>query len=423
MAFDIVNKILKMIKNKNAAPKNGLEYNNLAPIDDIPKDSEYLNALMWAFEDEKVRNIAISGPYGSGKSSIIETLLKNNKSIKKRSISISMASFASEVRNPPQTDDSESGRTKDPNDNSSLRSEQVDMHMLEEGILKQLFYKVDYSKIPQSRYRKIHKINKVKVAFLLIYLILLSIITAFVFAHDKSGEFITKIWDAGAIFKLTKLTSLLAFTLIAFPTLIIIINLIPRALSSIHIKEIKLPANSSMETTQDADSIFNKNTDEIMYFFETTKYEYVFFEDIDRFNNIEIFVKLRELNTLINNYDKIKRKRRVRFIYAVKDDMFNCEDRTKFFDFIIPVIPAANATNVADEMIKMLKVEKSDKQHDISKEYIMDIAPFIPDMRTLLSINNEFIMYKMMLQKKQDLNLMDPMMRKSMLQYSISTEN
>lgn len=395
MAFDFFKRILRKIKTDNVAPKNGLEYNNLAPIDDIPKDSEYLNALMWAFEDEKVRNIAISGPYGSGKSSIIETLLKNNKNIKKRSISVSMASFASE-----QSDSSKSNPNK-----TSQRENTIEMRMLEEGILKQLFYKVDYSKIPQSRYRKIHKIGIGKVYTLLVPIIFLAVFWSAVFARDKIGAFVSEVENICALFEMTMLKSVITIGLIAILTIILLANIILSLLSNVRIKEIKLPANTVVERKQDPDSIFSKNTDEIMYFFEVTKYEYVFFEDIDRFDNIEIFVKLRELNTLINNYDNIKR--RVRFIYAVKDDMFNCEDRTKFFDFIIPVIPAANATNVADEMIKMLKVEKGDKQHDISKEYIMDIAPFIPDMRTLLSINNEFIMYKMMLQKKQDLNLMD----------------
>ena len=35
---------------------------------------------------------------------------------------------------------------------------------IEEGILKQLFYKVDYHKIPQSRYRKLRK-NSLKRIF------------------------------------------------------------------------------------------------------------------------------------------------------------------------------------------------------------------------------------------------------------------
>ena len=54
------------------------------------------------------------------------------------------------------------------------------------------------------------------------------------------------------------------------------------------------------------ETIFNKNMDEIVYFFEETKYRVVFFEDLDRLENPSIFIHLRELNTLLNNYDGLK---------------------------------------------------------------------------------------------------------------------
>ena len=40
---------------------------------------EYLNALKWALEQKKITNIALAGPYGSGKSSIIDTFLEKHK--------------------------------------------------------------------------------------------------------------------------------------------------------------------------------------------------------------------------------------------------------------------------------------------------------------------------------------------------------
>lgn len=67
---------------------------------------------------------------------------------------------------------------------------------------------------------------------------------------------------------------------------------------------------------EEKESIFDKSLDEIVYFFESTTYDTVFIEDLDRFNQPNIFIKLRELNTVINNYDNIKRK--VVFIYAIK---------------------------------------------------------------------------------------------------------
>ena len=124
-------------------------------------------------------------------------------------------------------------------------------------------------------------------------------------------------------------------------------------------------------------SIFNKYLDEILYFFEVNNYNIVIFEDLDRFKNPEIFVKLRELNFLINNYDKVDRK--VVFIYAIKDDVFLSKERTKFFYFIIPVIPYLNSTNSYEILRKyVLKVSTS-----IDEDYINDIAPYIDDMRLM----------------------------------------
>ena len=94
-------------------------------------------------------------------------------------------------------------------------------------------------------------------------------------------------------------------------------------------------------------------------------------------------------------------------MYAIKDDMFKNEERTKFFDFIIPVIPIINSTNSRDMLRKKLKFEKqedgsySDKSaiSDISASYITLISPFIEDMRVLTNICNEFIIYRNTLKK------------------------
>ena len=146
-----------------------------------------------------------------------------------------------------------------------------------------------------------------------------------------------------------------------------------------------------------------------MYFFEETKYRVIFFEDLDRLDSSKIFVQLRELNTLLNNSNTIKRP--IVFVYAVKDDIFTEEDRTKFFEFIIPVIPVINSTNSGEILLDLFKANGSESfKHDITFDYILDVSPYISDMRVLQNIHNEFLLYKRTLRAGQGLELSDKMM-------------
>lgn len=113
----------------------------------------YLNALDWALRNPDVKNIALSGPYGSGKSSVIQSYMQKHPSVK--ALNISLATF----------------------DVENCRD---DENILEEGILKQLFYKVDARKIPQSRYRKLRKISIISyIRNISVFSLLLAVICVF----------------------------------------------------------------------------------------------------------------------------------------------------------------------------------------------------------------------------------------------------
>ena len=365
-------------------------YRDLTPESDTKNSEEYIRALHWAIKNKDVKNIALSGPYGSGKSSVIKTYLK--KYPKTKYLSISLAAFST----PTKSVNGEDDKTTLLADDWTL--DDVDENVIEEGILKQLFYRVDVGKIPQSRYRKIKKLSYWKMFFTLLMLTVVASAVYLEINPNVLEDFKNTVINNGAFFHLSQWSSYAVFTVTIFGVLLLITTVLKYVMSNFRIANINLGDKASISKKEEKESIFDKSLDEIVYFFESTTYDTVFIEDLDRFNQPNIFIKLRELNTVINNYDNIKRK--VVFIYAIKDDMFKDEERTKFFDFIVPVIPYINATNSGEILRGLLKFEKGEdgvyksKNYDISDRYIWKISPFVQDMRVLTNICNEFLVYK-----------------------------
>lgn len=384
------------------------EYRDLAPIDNIENGDKYIEALNWAFQNKKVKNIALTGPYGAGKSSVIETFLaqddkKNNKgfpfranTIRKKSLKISMATFF---------------KGKALENAESEEKIEVDADEVENGILKQLFYKVEPGKIPQSRYRKIHKIKFLPVLVGVLAVMIFTAILSDIFVPEKFSTFVETVSNFLSRKKLSHINTYFFIGMLFAVTSGIIAYLYCTVISRFRIKEVKLPSDTTIQSgREESDSVFNKNLDEIMYFFEATGYRIVFCEDLDRLDNPKIFVHLRELNNLLNNDDAIKGKPIV-FVYAVRDDIFSKEDRTKFFDFIIPIVPVINETNSGEILLQRLQEAKGKGvEHNISQGFVLDVSPYISDMRVLQNIYNEFVIYKDTLRTTQELSLSDEQM-------------
>lgn len=385
----------KLVLSSN---EKNIRYKDLGPKDISKEDSEYFKALDWAFNNEQIYNIAISGPYGSGKSSIINSYIKKHPELK--AVNISLANFLTLNKSDDINDDIESE--------------------LEIGILKQLFYKVNHNKIPQSRYRKLYPVKRKKIALVILFLMGFGYLLSRFLYNDIGMVFENLIKIASDNYNCTRgwAFAIGIFLLVVF--VLLVTEMIWLALSKIHVKEINFSDHATATTEKVTDeSIFNKNIDEIVYFFEVTGYKAVFIEDLDRFNKIDIFVKLRELNTILNNYEKIKK--RIIFIYAVRDDMFLNEERTKFFEFILPVIPYITSTNSSE--ILLARIEKDKEIYndlELDTDFIEMTGPYISDMRILDNIYNEFITYKKILQgsgndEGQKLNLKDQSMMSLMI--------
>ncbi|WP_323169435.1 hypothetical protein [Pantoea agglomerans] len=147
----------------------------------------------------------------------------------------------------------------------------------------------------------------------------------------------------------------------------------------------------AISTRPSSPSLLNVYIDEIVNFFERTGYNVVIFEDLDRHNDGAIFIKLREINQIINNTRPDAKP--VRFIYAIRDGLFStAEARTKFFDFVIPVIPVMDSENAAEHFSSMFR---ENELSDIGfNQCVSQLALFIPDMRVMRNISNEFRIYQ-----------------------------
>ena len=121
------------MQNNNGNIGVNLEiYNSLAPKvgKEVDKDNVYTDALLWAIKDRDIKNIALTGIYGAGKSSVLEKFAEENKECYKI-FNVSLASF----------------------DGKNTQN-------IEECILQQIFYQVDSNRIPHSRFKKISFLSK-----------------------------------------------------------------------------------------------------------------------------------------------------------------------------------------------------------------------------------------------------------------------
>ncbi len=129
-----------------------------------------------------------------------------------------------------------------------------------------------------------------------------------------------------------------------------------------------------------------------MYFFDCVNIDLVIFEDLDRLKSNDIVVKLRELNTIINN-SKNRKCKKITFLYALKSEVIeDVEERAKFFDFILSIVPIVNPTTTGEKIREFIKiVNNNDGDLGLSEDYIKDISLYIPDMRILKNTFNDYI--------------------------------
>ncbi len=365
---------------KTEVKKNKTLISSLAPKvltkkEDIEKVQPYLDKLNETIDAEGINNIALTGGYGSGKSTIIGTFKALNPQYEY--LKISLASF-----NKKKSDDNLNPKEK------KLQKEELE-RLLEVSILQQIFYHVKPKEIPESRFKRIINIPNWKIWGISIGFILWCLSSILLLKYNYLDKINPSNWNSIDDFDWF---ALIIF-LIAFVGLGLFSKLIIKLFSNSKINKVNIKGELELGENVNK-SVFNEHLEEILYFFERTKYNVVIIEDLDRFDSTDIFTKLREINILLNNSKLIDRE--VNFVYAVGDDLFDDKkERVKFFEYIIPVIPFINSSN-ADEQLRTLIKEAGIDETIFTKEFISDVTTFIDDidMRLLTNIFHEFVIYR-----------------------------
>lgn len=352
-----------------------------------------------------IKNIAVAGNYGAGKSSVVQTAINKveneeskstkwwkfwDRKRKRKFLNISLALLNTlkpvddekETKNDKKQDHN-IRIVKKSNLNTALSDEQI-----EYSILQQMLYYDIPSKTPKSRFYRLRSVKWWKPIFGGLTIIMAILCFCILFNPEilRVDSFIEKFKVTASVKFWIDIASATVLSLYFIGVIWWITRRTRFHVSTIKIKDTELAIDNL--------SVFNHYLDEIIYFFAATKYNVVIFEDLDRFtDSTRIFGKLRELNRILNNSQYLREilQREITFVYSVKDDLFDATNRVKFFDYIVPVIPVINSSNAYEKLTEFLDGE--DLKALDGKEFL-NLCEYFEDLRLLVNIVNEFNLYK-----------------------------
>lgn len=422
---------------KNSAEK---PLQSLSPKYEEKHHGTYLKRLEQAVKDPNNLNIALTGRYGAGKSSVLnEFEAKNKRTVLRLAIS---------TLTPGEEGDSTTNR-------------------IQKEIVKQLIYGASAKVGKNSRFNKIAVLSWRRALMQSAAVVLPLVGLAYIFgvlphpkwptAEDPTWLRVT-IWVAAIGFA----TALAA---------------VARLLTHgrFDVKDVSA-GGAALTLSEKPKTFFDKYIDEIVHYFAQEPNDIVIFEDLDRFEDPQIFEALRELNVLLNDTPERRRKRNgnrlgrgmahvlgrmnkewpgrlemglpypwagrilglgepLRFVYAVRDSVFSQIDatptkrslahaaadlasadqrydedlaetpeteldeataetlranRTKFFDIVIPLVPFISHRNARDLLVELL--DERDIT-DIDSRLVNTVAQHCTDMRLMRNVCNEYLIF------------------------------
>ncbi|HEL0009238.1 TPA: hypothetical protein TUL06_000489 [Streptococcus equi subsp. zooepidemicus] len=356
------------------------KFNALTP--EVLKENEsiYTEALDYAFDNNDIKNIAITGIYGAGKSTVWKTykeykLSKEPETILKKNpfgnvITVSLGKYV----------DDSIGK-KDLNDTIENDLD----NRVERQLINQILSQIKSNNIPLSKYRFKGNIT-VKRLIMHIIMTISFIASILIWILQEPVCILLK-----NIFKNFNDSNIVYISgIMFFFPIVVFLGAFYRE-NRIKVSKVNLKgAEANFKDENNDETVLDRDIKEIVYLLNSSKSTIVVFEDLDRYDNIEIFTKLRELNFLLNSYIKTNGNGRVvRFIYMLKDSLFFSKNRTKFFDFIVPIVPVVDSKTSENKLIGLLKEVENVPDRGV----LANISLYIDDMRLLKNIVNEYTVY------------------------------
>ncbi|MGW6036695.1 YobI family P-loop NTPase [Gordonia terrae] len=410
---------------------------SLTPKYEDKHHGTYLKRLQQAVKDPNNVNIALTGRYGAGKSSVLNKFEARNK---RAVLRLAISTLA-----PGEEGESTTNR-------------------IQKEIVKQLLYGASEKVGKNSRFNKIAVLSRHRAFMQSLTVVLPLVGLAYIFGVLPQMKWPTEqdpTWWRVA-------------TWVAAIGFVTILGAVVRL--STHgrydVKDVSA-GGAALTLSEKPQTFFDKYIDEIVHYFAQEPKDIVIFEDLDRFEDPNIFEALRELNVLLNDTPERRKKRKghrlgrviayvirrmnrewpgrlekklpypwagrvlglgepLRFIYAVRDSVFSQIDatpaegsreratagptqpvheqdscacspeldeaaaetlranRTKFFDIVIPLVPFISHRNARDLLVGLLDEREIT---GIDSRLVNTVAQHCTDMRLMRNMCNEYLVF------------------------------
>jgi len=248
----------------------------------------YLNHLQQALtgrNQKLMHNIALTGGYGVGKSSILQEL---SKLFKDTAVTLSLPTLG-EV-------ETQAGASTKENCAAATVTNKI-----QKEIVKQLLYLERPERVPGSRFPRRTGFNwRRGIGYSVLGAT--TIIVALYLTHATDRLVNLSGHDL--------LRHGLAYAALLAGLMVILTALQHASHNRFRVQQVTA-GPASVTLADKSDSYFDEYLDEIVYFFEATKYDVFIFEDLDRFDDPHIFETLRELNTILNKSKQLVLQQRL----------------------------------------------------------------------------------------------------------------